>query len=585
MALVLALPAYLVTNESFEPFEERITLDGQEARHSFYLTSPEPLFFEFEFTVRPVEQSDPIQERPAVVLSVNDTRFARIQPDRLYVTERAMPLAPVAIIRGGENRLHVAVDGSPASTVGVNMRIHNYYGINPRFPRVFVVSDAAVSHFFQQGLVPLHVLRFSAFYLLSLAVVWGIARIAQRYRGDGSVVLLVSPSFLLWCTLLYSVATPLHVWLSAGGLLTLVLAPSLASASALWIYPRRRTVARVAAATTVVVIVCESGLRLLNLVNPMPIFYTDSYSRFRGRPDSPYLDSRLNALGFNDVDHARVPPAHVRYRIAAIGDSVAFGVVPYAANYLTLLETELAPDGSVEVLNMGVPGTGPKDYLSILVAEGLPFNPDLVMAGFFIGNDFETAGRELYEHSYLATSLYFFWRLGTAGAPAGILVGAGSSSYADNEPTFAPERFLEIEVDRAWIYSPGDARLSSAVAGALGYLRQMRDVSAAAGAEFLVVLIPDEVQINGELADLVLRAYGVGQDGLDFPQPNRLMAEALTQEGIPFLDLLPAFEQEERDGRLYKPRDTHWNLAGNQLAAATMVPVLRDRIPRNADTR
>jgi hypothetical protein len=40
---------------------------------------------------------------------------------------------------------------------------------------------------------------------------------------------------------------------------------------------------------------------------------------------------------------------------SAIRSSV--GVVPRRANYLTLLESELAADGSTEVVNMGVAGT------------------------------------------------------------------------------------------------------------------------------------------------------------------------------------------------------------------------------------
>jgi hypothetical protein len=58
-------------------------------------------------------------------------------------------------------------------------------------------------------------------------------------------------------------------------------------------------------------------------------------------------------------------------------------------------------------------------------------------------------------------------------------------------------------------------------------------------------------------------------------QPNRLIASALGAEGIKTLDLLPTFQEAGRSAVLYKPQDTHWNLAGNQLAAKAIGVFLR----------
>ena len=54
---------------------------------------------------------------------------------------------------------------------------------------------------------------------------------------------------------------------------------------------------------------------------------------------------------------------------------------------------------------------------------------------------------------------------------------------------------------------------------------------------------------------------------LDLERPNRALREALDEDGVPYLDLLPAFVEAARLDRLYKPNDSHWNLAGNRLAA------------------
>jgi hypothetical protein len=58
-------------------------------------------------------------------------------------------------------------------------------------------------------------------------------------------------------------------------------------------------------------------------------------------------------------------------------------------------------------------------------------------------------------------------------------------------------------------------------------------------------------------------------------QPNRALAAELAHDGIPMLDLLPVFRAGTETGRLYKPQDTHWNIAGNELAARQIAAFVR----------
>jgi len=58
-------------------------------------------------------------------------------------------------------------------------------------------------------------------------------------------------------------------------------------------------------------------------------------------------------------------------------------------------------------------------------------------------------------------------------------------------------------------------------------------------------------------------------EAFDFSLPNRRLSQMLTVLNINHLDLYHAFLQAA-EKRLYKPNDTHWNIAGNQLAASIM---------------
>ena len=568
-AVALAIPAFLLAAGPFQPFEERVTLGGEIASHSFSLESPQPLYLEFEFAVQPPPGLDTDVDAAAIAISLNDVLVARLSTERYFVMARAMPLVSRSLVLSGENRLDVEVDGPTGFTFDMNLRVHNYSGINPQFPRAFIVPDEAVFRDLLGRPPWTHLSRLALILAASVLVVLTLARALQGHSRRTSMLVMFSPLILLWGGLAYSLVVPEHVWLSFGGLIVVTLVPVLGSAAILWIGAHRQATITAIAVTAVTLIVGEVGLRILNLARPLPVFFSDSYSRFRGQPGGEFLGTRLNSMGFNDVEHAEARPAHVRYRIAALGDSMTFGVVPYQANFVTVLEGELSDDGTVEVINFGVPGTTPRDYLSMLTTESLPFEPDLVMVGLFVGNDFESPRQALFERSYLATSLYFLSRVGRSVAPGETVFTVTDGTYIDDAPTYARERFLEIEVDRAWVYDPSGA-IAEAVPAVVGTLQDMRDLSARAGADFLVVIMPDEAQVNDALATVVRQAYGSGASALDFSWPNQLLGDALARANIAYLDLLPKYREMGPQARLYKPQDTHWNIAGNRLAAATI---------------
>lgn len=569
LALALAIPAWLLTaSASFTPLEQRATLSGTVASWAFTLDAPEWLYLESDLTLRA-----PVTSRPLAVVSVNDLELMRTQPASLYVTERSRTLIPMSHVRAGENTLRVRIDGDASATFTMNLRVQNYHGINPRFPRAVVVADETVA----TAAAARGAARMFDLLLLSIAAfgfVWVADRALGRVADSSATVIFGPPAVILWVGVLYCIATPYYLWLSREALLTLIGGPALLSAIAVWLSRHLHRLWRPALAATLGIALSEVGLRVANWINPTPIFYTESSGRYRGRPGAPFQDTRLNSRGFNDIERVIAKPAHVR-RIVAIGDSVAFGVVPRRHNYLSQLETELAKDRATEVINMGVPGTAPKDYLALLVEEGLSFSPDLVLVGFYIGNDFESRAKRVHEHSYAATLGVFLWRIVTGTAPGTVWFESSSTAYDNDAPTFEYERFLEIQVSRAEIYR-NERLLREAATRAIAYLREMRDLAAQAGADLLVVVIPDEVQVDRTLQERIVHARAVfGRDQFDFMRPNRVIAEELSRLGIPHYDLTPVFQDAAPAGPLYKPQDTHWNIAGNRLAATALANYLR----------
>jgi hypothetical protein len=101
--------------------------------------------------------------------------------------------------------------------------------------------------------------------------------------------------------------------------------------------------------------------------------------------------------------------------------------------------------------------------------------------------------------------------------------------------------------------------------------RSVRD----AGAELLVFLIPDEFQVDDELSARLLVANGTDPSEFARNMPQVELARFLEQAGIHHVEGLRVFRQRSRTTNLYLPRNTHWNLAGNRLAAKMMVDYLQ----------
>lgn len=321
----------------------------------------------------------------------------------------------------------------------------------------------------------------------------------------------------------------------------------------------------------------EATLRVYHYFSPSYLFRSDSYNKqFRGKPFASVGKFQLNSLGFQDKEF--LPKAHDGYRIVALGDSFAFGVVPYDQNYLTLIEAELQRHHpSLDLLNMGIAGTGPPDYYQLLIDEGLAFEPDLVLLSFFIGNDFVgTRRRRLYEYSYVTTLFHRAWRI--VRGYRGPIIRASKTLYCDDCPTMTEDRFLQVERSRGAKYVRGNNGFARSMDRALSYLEKIRLICSARGIDFVVVLIPDELQINRELQKLIQNKFFPDLDASfwDSSLPNRALSGRLTQLGIDHIDLYDAFVATSSQTRLYKPRDTHWNIAGNRLAAN----LIADHLPK-----
>ena len=321
---------------------------------------------------------------------------------------------------------------------------------------------------------------------------------------------------------------------------------------------------------------------------------------------------RINSRGYRGREYPWDSAAG--FRILGLGDSFTFGFgVEEDDTYLARLERALR-DRNVEVINAGLAGMGPDNEARLLAADGAAVRPDLVLLGFFVGNDLMDV---------LTGPARTHLREGSPALPDGFLerwyrpLRPGVLQAEPLRRTFRPGLGLPIPFKGFWRRHSHAYRFLS---GRVGRLREgwQRRRGPAPALEFnplqqeafclrsyppefdlawtrtraelgriqswcdthrvplAIVSIPTRAQVYPQHWDEVRRRFKLRDEDFDLEKPQRLLSEFAAARGIPLIDLLPALRRaRERDGPLYFQTDIHWTPRGHAVAAEEILRQLR----------
>ncbi|HMV45796.1 MAG TPA: hypothetical protein PK079_16675 [Leptospiraceae bacterium] len=249
----------------------------------------------------------------------------------------------------------------------------------------------------------------------------------------------------------------------------------------------------------------------------------------------------------------------------------------------------------MDLLNMGIPGTGPREYFSQFMGEGLELKPDMLLLSFYIGNDFNESFRDYldengnlidpkkekwFKKSYLFTFFHYFLTIQTKFEGN---IFNGLTEYCDECPNFEEERFLEIVSFNRENFSPNNVLLPAMIDKAFKYIEQINEICRKQNIKFRVVIIPEEVQVSSKFGTFLFNKYQkyYKDRNWDMELPNKIFRSKLDSLGIKYLDLYPIMKNHPKSDFLYKPRDTHWNILGNQIASDEIKKFIQEDIPLN----
>lgn len=324
----------------------------------------------------------------------------------------------------------------------------------------------------------------------------------------------------------------------------------------------------------------------------------------------------INSLGMRDKEYFVKKPNQT-VRILALGDSFAYGRVHYNFNFLTLLEEKLNhhyQDWTIELLNSGVPAYEPVHELAYLKTYGFRFEPDIVLQCIYVGNDLQNnhlAPTELHPgsplqqmeaqkeqlpfHSLLRWS-ELYWTILNLISKAQILHEIEKriprlDAESLDDPNQIVEDFWMMSDDEytAVLRNHAPNFLAEKVRGKKEQqqiqttLQVINDCAMACQQRdilLMIALIPAEEQVNKTVQQQLLKEMEKEKEPLafDFKQPQKTLMAEFVRLNISAIDLLPPFLKNADEQRLYLLRDTHWNEAGNHLAADHLEKPLKQLI-------
>jgi hypothetical protein len=112
-------------------------------------------------------------------------------------------------------------------------------------------------------------------------------------------------------------------------------------------------------------------------------------------------------------------------------------------------------------------------------------------------------------------------------------------------------------------------------------VRQMQTIARTHGIDLFVVLAPDEIQVEPRLRTEVSRTFALDPANYDYAALPADLTRDLDAAGVATLNLQSAFEARGMTEALYAKddtHDTHWNEAGNAVAADAIWAFLRTRM-------
>jgi lysophospholipase L1-like esterase len=287
----------------------------------------------------------------------------------------------------------------------------------------------------------------------------------------------------------------------------------------------------------------------------------DKYARIKFvKSDNPKLfieidptDPQVNKFGMRGPAPALSKAENV-YRIAVLGDSVAFGYgLPDAESFPRQLErllnqhrtkSDSSPARTFEIINFAVSGYGLEAYTEVYRTKVRPFKPDLVILAYILNDPYSTKVMFDVVNAAFAQRIKL-QRIGEVSQLASWLLDTGGKAFNNYTTT---NMFEEMYFTPEYQHVIDDN---------------------------LALLNND---VKSEAVPLVAFIFPYFHDMSHYPleKAHAVVGASLRQAGIPYHDLLDEYRLHDGLALRLEPSDyTHPNAEGQRIAAEAMENYLK----------
>ena len=361
-------------------------------------------------------------------------------------------------------------------------------------------------------------------------------------------------------------------------------------------------------AVTIALLLSEGLIRLVapqRLESYRPIYRSDSLLVYRLKANYHALYSQpefqitetTNDLGLRNNPIGPKQPGTAR--ILGLGDSFSYSnSVNLEETFFKQIERSLndVSPGSTEVINAAVPAYSLIQELRYLERDGFLLDPDIVIVGFYVGNDFQDS-QELFDSlgrptvdvadgQLLANDRFPSARYDRQERSVRTATMSLRAFFASNSAlyVFLRERFSETLWRLGLRNNPPPPdfcakTFAPSMEQGWGLTQQLLDrlagSSAAHRTKLLVVALPTQYQVHEDLWTHHFTTFGLRPEEYDLEKPQKILREFCVNHGIDFVDVLPAMRAQAGKERLFYPIASYMTPAGHRVVASVVSDHLR----------
>lgn len=269
-------------------------------------------------------------------------------------------------------------------------------------------------------------------------------------------------------------------------------------------------------------------------------------------PDPTWID--INDYGLRSPREIEIQKPLGTWRAVCLGDSFTYGLkIPFEKTYSRRLEELLAArpgSGAVEVWNAGTNGYTSCQELAWLKHYGLALDPDVVTVGFVMNDVLPIAPGSVPSpvpgRQELLRVPLFEWIIKSS-------LGSAERKREKSED----ERWVAEYQGQVELYPSSSPRAKALWDDALGCLRELARITRENDIRLVLIVFPSIVQMNEPVPE---------------PEPQALLRALAAEEGMIFVDLLPAFAEIGRPALIGDV--SHPSVQGNEAAAQEILRTL-----------